>query len=198
MKKLLGIVVLGLLYCNLVFGEITQEEKILQFLMEPVGEVRKEVHDLFWAGTKKKITLKELKNYKDNPAAQKSMDILITLTFYENRVMLQKNIWESLLVSYDTKSIYKTKKYKKSKEEYDLMNTSQFYSDREKKSISNKMFDDYIERLFVAAANNSKSFLDLDLEREDFSRDYLLKRYIQSLIFVNRIEKISDPFYFEK
>ena len=60
------------------------------------------------------------------------------------------------------------------------------------------MFDEYLERLFTAAANNSQTFLDLDLKREEFSRNYITKKIIQSLIFVDRYEKISDPSYYEK
>lgn len=198
MRKVLTFLFLILFNFKLVFAEISNEEKILQYMMTPAGEVSKEIHDLFWSGVKKKMTIEQLKEFKTNPDSEKTLDRLISLQFYRIKIELQKNFWESVQASYDTKTIYKTKKYKNSKEEYDLINTSQFYLDREKKNISNKMFDEYLERLFTAAANNSQTFLDLDLKREEFSRNYITKKIIQSLIFVDRYEKISDPSYYEK
>jgi len=65
MKKLLGIIVLGLLWCSTGFSDISDKdlelkEKILKYITTPTGEVTKEVHDYFWMGIDKKLTVKQL------------------------------------------------------------------------------------------------------------------------------------------
>ena len=60
------------------------------------------------------------------------------------------------------------------------------------------MFDEFINRILVAASKNDTSFLDMNLERTDLTRNYILNKKVQSLILLDRFNKLNNPNYFTK
>ena len=122
----------------------------------------------------------------------------ISIIFSETSIKVEKELWESVLVSYETMSIFKTRNFVEAKEKFDLANNANFYSDKQKMLLRNKMFDEFINRILVAASKNDTSFLDMNLERTDLTRNYILNKKVQSLILLDRFNKLNNPNYFTK
>jgi hypothetical protein len=204
MKKLLGIVVLGLLWCSTGFSDISDKdlelkEKILKYITTPTGEVTKEVHDYFWMGIDKKLTVKQLNDAeKKDGSVPENLSLMISIIFRETQIKVEKELWESVLVSYETMSIFKTRNFVEAKEKFDLTNNANLSSDKQKMLLRNKMFDEFINRILVAASKNDTSFLDMNLERTDLTRNYILNKKVQSLILLDRFNKLNNPNYFTK
>ena len=204
MKKVIAIIVLGLLWCSTGFSDISDKdlelkEKILKYIKTPTGEVTKEVHDYFWMGIDKKLTIKQLSDAKKKGgSASDYLSLSISIIFSETSIKVEKELWESVLVSYETMSIFKTRNFVEAKEKFDLANNANFYSDKQKMLLRNKMFDEFINRILVAASKNDTSFLDMNLERTDLTRNYILNKKVQSLILLDRFNKLHNPNYFTK
>jgi len=150
-------------------------------------------------GIDKKLTVKQLNDAeKKDGSVPENLSLMISIIFRETQIKVEKELWESVLVSYETMSIFKTRNFVEAKEKFDLTNNANLSSDKQKMLLRNKMFDEFINRILVAASKNDTSFLDMNLERTDLTRNYILNKKVQSLILLDRFNKLNNPNYFTK
>ena len=105
MKKLLAIVVLGLLWISItttsVFSDSNIRKKILEFITSPDGDVTEEMHKIFWSGV-------PISNDINNKA---NFDLMLDLHMMNARIDLWKELWTCALISYDKKEIFEDLAY---------------------------------------------------------------------------------------
>ena len=185
MKKFIFYIILILSFNNLsLAADSPTRLKILLFITGPNGEVDKTVHKIFWEGV-------------DTKDLDSAVGVMFDLKFYGARIEFFKEFWECVLISYDEKKVYKTKNYFEAKKSFDLVSNKNLYSDTELKGLTNELHEEYMNRTLQAAASNSTSYITDDLKRIDWNRKYIQERVIQSLIILNRFEKLSDPYYYD-
>ena len=191
MKKLLAIVVLGLLWISItttsVFSDSNIRKKILDFITSPDGDVTEEMHKIFWSGV-------PISNDINNKA---NFDLMLDLHMMNARIDLWKELWTCALISYDKKEIFKSKKYKEAKEAFDSINYSGIYNDPELKNIDNENFNKAIERVFIAASKNEDSYIDFNLKRRSLDKNLIKVDLAKALLMSNRLEILGQRDYFK-
>ena len=107
MKKLLGIVVLGLLLSGNAFA-MTQNQMMIinQVLNVDQGKITKQMHTDFW---------KDVPNKDDVVKFMETTGLMAKIT--RDGMQYQMELWKSALISYRNKQVFKSDDYLKIKEE---------------------------------------------------------------------------------